>query len=122
MVVFLLQDVYLRLKIGNLSADSRLRFLALGRERVQAICKFLLNGKDLAIEVLNERLERSTFLLAVRFKSVSQVLDDFFKGINLEFWIGYLAWYLHLCIRGYVGRLKGRVGGKEGRFLLSEVV
>jgi len=53
---------------------------------IQAICDFVLNDEYPAIKVI---LDRSIFLLALRFEAGFQVPDFHFKGFNLNLPLGY---------------------------------
>ena len=73
----------------------------LAEDVIHVIHEFLLNGKDSTIEMI---LERSVFLLAVRFEGGSQVTRSPFEGIDLQLSLGYPGSYLSLFyIRRYVG-------------------
>ena len=69
-------------------------------DAIEAFYEFLLNSEYSTVKVI---LDRSIFLLAVRFEGVLQVLDLPFEGIDLDFSLGHPGLYTNLfCIRRHV--------------------
>ena len=114
--IFLLQGMDLRFEISDLALYGSFRFLALGRERIQAICDFLSNADNSGIEAIHDRLEPGKPLLTL---GASQVT---FEGLGLNFSLGPCL--NHFYVRRYVGQLEGKGVDKSkgGRILLSKDV
>ena len=85
---------------------------------IQAICEFLLNGEDLTIEVT---LDRSIFLMALRFEGGIQGSDSPFKGEYLNLPLGYPgSCPIHCCVRRYVGHLTEEKTSRRRRTMSGE--